>query len=214
MAAGLVSTTAAAAAALVAVWWLVVRRSRQRERREAAALERRVRASFPHPTSPCPLDVCPATILNYPCGYFSLIEADLRVAITPAPRAEAALAALRLSGGLAAAFDVRRELISLKKACLALFHDTQRLERALHRQVMFFFVHSPTRAAFHLDPRWQHYSAVAEALERARTARAALHEVRPCAVLPPPLPPSQCSPPPLLATPLRLRPTLVAKFRP
>lgn len=162
-------TAAATTAAVVLAWFVAMRLRRQaREWTAAAAFERHVRALHAHTTSPCPLDVAPGTMLGYPCGSFSLIEADLRAALTPLPRAEAVLDALRGAGGLGVAFEVRRELINFKKACLALFHDAQRLELALRRQTMFFFVDNPSRVAFHLAPHWDEYAAVATALERAR----------------------------------------------
>lgn len=93
-------------------------------------------------------------------------------------RAEAAIVALRTQGGLVAAFEVRRELVNFKKACLCLFQDAQRLEMALQRQAMYFFRDNPSRSAYHLDERWQSYAEVANALENARAVRTALHDVR------------------------------------
>ena len=192
-----VVTTASLAAA-----WVVWRRLWRL--RVAHAFEARIRRRASAFRSPCVLDASPATAKSYPSGSLELIEDDLRAALG-AKTAEALNEALHGPCGLRSAFELRRELISYKKACLCLFQDAQRLELSLHRQAMFFFRDHPSRTAFHLAPHWPEYSSAATALERARAVRVALHDVRDlskaicalprhpeCAAAPPP-PPQLCS---------------------
>ena len=89
----------------------------------------RIRQAHADTRSPCPLDVSPDTVLGYSCGSFSMVVADLSVAFEE--RRAASLASALTEAGVADAFELRRELISFKKACLVLFHDVQRLEQSL-----------------------------------------------------------------------------------
>ena len=77
------------------------------------------------------------TIRNLRQGSFALIKTDLTRCLSPAC-AEASIAALE-AAGLPDAFALRRELVNLKKACLRLLHDVERVSDALTRHDMFFF---------------------------------------------------------------------------
>ena len=84
----------------------------------------------------CPLDVTKKNILNYSQGSFSLIEADLRATL-PADLAAAVTDAL-VREGLTEAFDLRRNLVSLKKVLLHCWHAADPLEHELRRMATFW----------------------------------------------------------------------------
>ena len=84
----------------------------------------------------CPLDVTKKNILNYSQGSFSLIEADLRATL-PADLAAAVTDAL-VREGLAEAFDLRKNLVSLKKVLLHCWHAADPLEHELRRMATFW----------------------------------------------------------------------------
>ena len=84
----------------------------------------------------CPLDVTRKNILNFSQGSFSLVEADLRATL-PADLAAAVTDAL-VREGLAEAFDLRRNLVSLKKVLLHCWHAADPLEHELRRMATFW----------------------------------------------------------------------------
>ena len=84
----------------------------------------------------CPLDVTRKNILNFSQGSFSLIEADLRATL-PADLAAAVTKAL-VREGLAEAFDLRKNLVSLKKVLLHCWHAADPLEHELRRMATFW----------------------------------------------------------------------------
>ena len=77
------------------------------------------------------------TIRNLRQGSFALIEADLTRCL-PLENTETSIAALK-AAGLPDAFALRRELVNMKKACLRLLHDVERVSDDLTRHDMFFF---------------------------------------------------------------------------
>ena len=78
----------------------------------------------------------PHGILNLWQGSFKLIETDL--ALTLGSMAKQSVHVLR-SAGVFEAYALRRELVNMKKACLRLFHDVERLVHELKRQDQYFF---------------------------------------------------------------------------
>ena len=84
----------------------------------------------------CPLDVTRKNILNFSQGSFSLVEADLRATL-PADLAAAVTDAL-VREGLTEAFDLRRNLVSLKKVLLHCWHAADPLEHELRRMATFW----------------------------------------------------------------------------
>ena len=84
----------------------------------------------------CPLDVTRKNILNFSQGSFSLVEADLRATL-PADLAAAVTDAL-VREGLAEAFDLRKNLVSLQKVLLHCWHAADPLEHELRRMATFW----------------------------------------------------------------------------
>ena len=104
---------------------------------DAEAWETHARACFAaFVEGECPLDVTRKNILNFSQGSFSLVEADLRATL-PADLAAAVTDAL-VREGLAEAFDLRRNLVSLKKVLLHCWHAADPLERELRRMATFW----------------------------------------------------------------------------
>ena len=104
---------------------------------DAEAWETHARACFAaFVEGECPLDVTRKNILNFSQGSFSLVEADLRATL-PADLAAAVTDAL-VREGLAEAFDLRRNLVSLKKVLLHCWHAADPLEHELRRMATFW----------------------------------------------------------------------------
>ena len=104
---------------------------------DAEAWETHARACFAaFVEGECPLDVTRKNILNFSQGSFSLIEADLRATL-PADLAAAVTKAL-VREGLAEAFDLRKNLVSLKKVLLHCWHAADPLEHELRRMATFW----------------------------------------------------------------------------
>ena len=82
------------------------------------------------------MDVTRKNILNFSQGSFSLVEADLRATL-PADLAAAVTKAL-VREGLAEAFDLRKNLVSLKKVLLHCWHAADPLEHELRRMATFW----------------------------------------------------------------------------
>jgi guanyl-specific ribonuclease Sa len=104
---------------------------------DAEAWETHARACFAASVDgECPLDVTRKNILNFAQGSFSLVEADLRATL-PADLAVAVTEAL-VREGLAEAFDLRKNLVSLKKVLLHCWHAADPLEHELRRMATFW----------------------------------------------------------------------------
>jgi hypothetical protein len=104
---------------------------------DAEAWETHARACFAASVDgECPLDVTRKNILNFAQGSFSLVEADLRATL-PADLAVAVTEAL-VTEGLAEAFDLRKNLVSLKKVLLHCWHAADPLEHELRRMATFW----------------------------------------------------------------------------
>ena len=104
---------------------------------DAEAWETHARACFAASVDgECPLDVTRKNILNFAQGSFSLVEADLRATL-PADLASAVTDAL-VREGLAEAFDLRKNLVSLKKVLLHCWHAADPLEHELRRMATFW----------------------------------------------------------------------------
>ena len=205
---------AAVASAIVLVIW-----HRRRAARRAADFEARIRALGANPSV---YDVAPHNILNFSQGSFALVEADLAVAFDGSMAGEAtnalraagiereadlsvafdasaaaeAAAALR-AAGIERAIALRRELVNLKKAALALFHDAAAVEATLRRCELFFF-QDRERVPGTIEPP----AAIAPPAAAAPPARAsamfagAPRSRSPRALSPPPscAPPAPCAP--------------------
>ena len=107
---------------------------------DEAAFLAHVRATAVAPEQ-CVLDATPQNIRNHWQGSFKLIATDLALTLGESA-ADASVAALR-AAGVAEAFALRRQLVNMKKACLRLFHDVERLVGELKRQDQYFFKDSP-----------------------------------------------------------------------
>lgn len=140
-----------------------------------AAFESHVRRGS---ASLCVLDACTGNIRNYHQGSFSLVEDDIRAAFGEDDAAQS-LRALR-SSGVARCFDLRRELINMKKACLCLFHDAQAVVRQLIRAESYFFQDHPEPLSL-CDlsaPDRAHYYSICEWLQRAKGLVRVVHDAR------------------------------------
>ena len=107
--------------------------------RSADGFERHVRnvhACGHRYTAPCVLDASPAIATHFAIGSLDLVRQDL-LSVLDTPTAHAIIGALAASG-VARAFEMRRELVNFKKACLLLLQDAERLERTMSRQASFF----------------------------------------------------------------------------
>ena len=105
----------------------------------AAAFERRVRrlhAFGRHARAPCVLDICAENSSHFAIGALDLVAMDLHRVLEG--HATLALESLTKSG-LARAYELRRELVHFKKACLHLLREVLRVERGLVRQSTFFY---------------------------------------------------------------------------
>ena len=168
----LAALVAAGAGAIALVIW-----HRRRAARRAADFEARIRALGANPSV---YDVAPHNILNFSQGSFALVEADLSVAFDASAAAEAA-AALR-AAGIERAIALRRELVNVKKACLASFHDAAAVEATLRRCELFFF-QDRERVPGTIEPpdsshRYTTYARVSEALQTAVGLRFSVHDAR------------------------------------
>jgi len=84
----------------------------------------------------CVLDASPKTILSYEQGNLSLVARDL-TAVFPPTLAREALETCD-AAGLGDAFDLRRNVVNLKKVLLHSWHAAEPLEKEL-RQLSTFF---------------------------------------------------------------------------
>ena len=98
---------------------------------------RAVHARGKHSRAPCILDSCAANCTHFAIGTFDLVCNDID-GVMDAKMATAVLDSLSTSG-IARAYELRRELVHFKKACLLLLRDVLRLERGLVRQSSFFY---------------------------------------------------------------------------
>jgi hypothetical protein len=122
----------------------------------------------------CVLDCTCATVHVYSRGSFACVVEELSTALD-AGSAAAAVAIAR-SAGVAAAFEVRRELQNFKKALLIVFHDAQRLERTLQRHELYFFRDRECdRYHQHVDAS---YAAACGARQHAKGLLVAIHDAR------------------------------------
>ena len=98
---------------------------------------RAVHARGKHPRAPCIIDSCAANCTHFAIGRFDLVCTDVS-SVMDAKTSTAVLDSLTTSG-IARAYELRRELVHFKKACLLLLRDVLRLERGLVRQSSFFY---------------------------------------------------------------------------
>lgn len=101
------------------------------------AFHARLRAGNASALTPCVLDASPTCIHNFARGDFGCVEAELTSGLGAEAMAQS-VGALS-TAGVQAAFELRRELVAFKKACLFVFHDAQKLEAELQRMELFFF---------------------------------------------------------------------------
>ena len=134
------------------------------------------------------LPIAEASVANinyYSCGSFSLIERDVRTALQGhASAAEAVLAVLRRLQ-VPLAFDLRIELVNLKKCAYHVFAQTASLERQLSQLATFFHhEHTEDKVAASASLRGRFFlhterlSNVSDARTRARGAAHAAHDAR------------------------------------
>ena len=93
-----------------------------------------------HARAPCILDASAANCAHFAIGSFDLVSQDLQAALPPA--LAASFVASLTTSGVARAYELRRELVHFKKACLNMLRDVMQLERGLVRQSTFFYVES------------------------------------------------------------------------
>lgn len=85
----------------------------------------------------CVLDASPKTIMSYQQGAMTYIRDDL-TALLPPQMADAALRACETRGDLANAFELRRNVVNLKKVLLHSWHAAEPLEKELRRLSTFW----------------------------------------------------------------------------
>tara|TARA_B110000971_G_scaffold190658_1_gene201821 strand:- start:44 stop:2653 length:2610 start_codon:yes stop_codon:yes gene_type:complete len=118
-------------------------------RSDPVAWETHARAAFTAQIDgECPSDVSRKNIMNYAQGSFSMVIDDLN-AVLPKPLADIALNALQ-EEGLCEAFDLRKNLVSLKKVLLHCWHAAHPVEHELHRLATFW------RNDMHFDNGFAH----------------------------------------------------------
>lgn len=85
----------------------------------------------------CVLDASPKTILSYQQGAMKYIQEDL-TALLPPKMAESALRMCESRGDLTNAFELRRNVVNLKKVLLHSWHAAEPLEKELRRLSTFW----------------------------------------------------------------------------
>ena len=121
----------------------------------------------------CVLDVAPKNILSYNQGAFRLVSTDLE-AVLPREMAAGALDVCR-AAALPAAFDLRRNLVNLKKVLLHSWHAAEPLERELRQLSTFWRVDMSFDKGF-VD--WPRYREVCVAHMRCKGATHAVFDGR------------------------------------
>ena len=95
-----------------------------------------VRAAYASNPGQCPLDVTRDNIFSYNQGSMSFIEQDLTRVLPPSMAAQALDAMDRMK--LRDAFDLRRNVVNLKKVLLHSWHTSEPTEKELRRMSTFW----------------------------------------------------------------------------
>lgn len=134
------TSTAVAATAVLVVAVTLFRRHRRRRLVDRTADEfeahlRGIHASSRQGRGPCILDARPENVYHFAIGSYELVTLDLERMGGSADAITESLA----GSGVREIFEVRRELVHFKKACLLLLQEVLSIERGMIRQTTFFY---------------------------------------------------------------------------